>query len=98
MHCSVQARRLVPEALVSGDAPPGYLDACFGAAPVPTPLLPAAQMWLGALELLPASEAWRAAHLAPAADAVGALRSDIEAAVTAGGVAAWLRAAAAEGA
>ena len=88
-----QVRRMagVVAAIVSGRRPAEYLEQCFAPAPTPTPLLPAEQVWLAELELLPASEGWRREHLTPRHDALEAVRARVEAQVTAGGVAAWLR-------
>ena len=43
-----QVRRMagVVGAIVSGSQPAEYLERCFGAATVPTPLLPSEHLWL----------------------------------------------------
>jgi|EP00908_Phaeocystis_cordata_P014194 hypothetical protein len=89
-----QVRRMagVVAAVVSGAAPPDYLERCFGTEPVPTPLLPAEHMWLAALQLLPDSEEWRGAHLRPDPTASARLRTAVEESATRGGVRAWMRA------
>jgi hypothetical protein len=90
-----QVRRMagVVGAIVSGSQPPEYLERCFGAATVSTPLLPSEHLWLAGVQLLADSEEWRGTQLQPELAASHQLRAAIEESVTRRGVQAWLGAA-----